>query len=190
MNAVCAYIFMGAHMCLFVLFFPAKILCILGKMDNRMMPSVVHYQTRAKCNFLNPKSILHTMLFSGVVHPMGLNCCYINVAFLKTFSHLVSSFFISVTSQTLWSCSRNLSHSWGLALSAGKRPSQQLYYKLLWCPLICSSSRASALLNMPLSILTVWPSISALDSVYSCCAQYGLLCVARLSISRSLTIIT
>lgn len=69
----------------------------------------------------------------------------ITLMWLSKVSHILCLLFIIVTKQTLWSRSRNLSHSWGLALSAGKQPSQQLYNKLLWCPLICSSSRVSPL---------------------------------------------
>lgn len=40
-----------------------------------------------------PKSVLYTMLFTAVAHPMGLNCCSVNVDF-KTFSQFVSSFLL------------------------------------------------------------------------------------------------
>lgn len=64
--------------------------CILDKLDKKMMPSVVHYETYAKWLFffffLNPISIFYTMQFTGVVHPMGAKCCYINVSF-KTFHY-------------------------------------------------------------------------------------------------------
>lgn len=82
---LCMYV----HVCLFYGLLARNTLH--DKMDNRMMPSVVHYEAHAKCVFLNPKSILYSMLFTEVAHPMGLNCCCINVAF-KTFSQFESSF--------------------------------------------------------------------------------------------------
>lgn len=87
-----------------------------------------------------PKSILYTMLLH-----IQRDSTAITLMWLSKVSHILCLLFIIVTKQTLWSRSRNLSHSWGLALSAGKQPSQQLYNKLLWCPLICSSSRVSPL---------------------------------------------
>lgn len=78
------------HICLCLVFFQQKILCILDKMDNRMVPSVVHYEAHDKCVFLYPKSILYTMLCDA--HSMGLHCCYITVDF-KTFLQFLSSFY-------------------------------------------------------------------------------------------------
>lgn len=86
---MCEYV--CAHVLICYVFSTNKILCILDKMDNRMMPSVVHYGANAKCIFLSPKSILY-MLFTGVAHPMGLTCWYYNMVF-KTFSQFVCSFY-------------------------------------------------------------------------------------------------
>lgn len=57
-----------------------------------MMPSVVHNEAWPKCAFLNLKSIPYNMLFTGVVHRIGLTFSYINIDF-KTVLQFMSSFY-------------------------------------------------------------------------------------------------
>lgn len=150
-----AFVLLRAHV-LYVKIFQQKILCILEKIDNRIMSSVVHYEAHFKCAYLNPISILYAMLFTGVAHPMGLNSCHINVAF-KTFSKFVSFYHCHITNCMM------MEQVWSSQTLLFQLPTQQLYNKFQSCPLICSSSRASSILSMPITISTVWPLIPVLD---------------------------